>query len=161
MHDDLHAHATLLRHAIARFVELRIDGLVRSAASGSRALTWALRHLVEEIRTGPPSGDHAPPAAAWPDEEDETDTQDMRATRERPPALTTQRRIHRHPRRIAMIAQDYYERAGQILRHGRTTHGRLPTWQRQRPQVHGARTGPRSTGVIVGQGVRHGRRGRR
>jgi len=33
MHTDLYVQETLLRHAIARFLELRIDGLVRSAAS--------------------------------------------------------------------------------------------------------------------------------
>lgn len=137
MHHELHEYLPRLRDEIARFVELRIDGLVLSATSGPHALTWALRHLVEEIRTGPR-------AEPWPDDED-TDTQ---------------HRIHHH-RRTVMIAPDRHERAGQIHRHGRITHGRLPTWQRHRPQGHGARTGSRGAGVAPGQRVRHGRRGGR
>jgi hypothetical protein len=159
---DCDAHATLLRHAIARFVEVRIDGLVHSAASGSYVLTWALRHLVEEIRTGPPHTDPAPLAALWPDDEDEeTDTPDRRATREDAPARTTPRNTHHSPRRTVMLTQDHPPRTGPIVRHGHSTHGRLPTWQRQHVPVHGARTGPRDTSALDGHRVRHGRRGGR
>jgi hypothetical protein len=137
MSTDCDAHATLLRHAIARFLALRIDGLVQQAAHGPHALTWALRHLVEEIRTGPR-------AQPWPDDEDSD----------------TPYRTHHH-RRTVMIAPDRHERAGHILRHGRTTHGRLPTRQRHHPQVHGARTGSRDPNALDDQRVRHGRRGGR
>jgi hypothetical protein len=68
------------------------------------------------------------------------------------------RRTHHHTRRTTMIAPDHHERAGQILRHGRTAYGRLPTWQRQRPP------GARRTDETVRQwrgprsGIRYGRR---
>ena len=58
-----------------------------------------------------------------------------------------------------MIEHEHHERTGQILRHGRTTHGRLPTWQRHRPRVHGARTGRSGGRAVRGQDVRPGRRG--
>jgi hypothetical protein len=161
MYTDQQTDATRLRHAIARFLALRIDGLVQQAAHGPHALTWALRHLVEEIRTGQPSDDSAPPAAAWPDQDDETDTQDRRATREHAPARTTQRKTHHPPRRTVMLTHDHPTRTGPSVRHGHPTHGRLPTWQRQHVQVHGARTGPRDTSALDGQRVRHGRRGGR
>lgn len=159
MHDDLYAHAILLRHAIARFVERRIDGLVHSAASGPHALTWALRHLVEEIRTGPPTTDPAPSVALWPDKE--TDTPDRRATRKHAPTRMRQRNTPHSPRRTVMLTQDHPTRTGPRVRHGYPMHGRLPTWQRQHVPVHGARTGPRETNALDGQRIRHGRRGER
>jgi len=58
-----------------------------------------------------------------------------------------------------MIEHEHHERTGQILRHGRPTHGRLPTWQRHRAQVQGARTGRSGGRAVCGQDVRHGRRG--
>lgn len=161
MSTDCDAQATLLRHAIARFLALRIDGLVQQAASGPHVLTWALRHLVEEIRTGPPTTDPAPSVALWPDQDEETDTPDRRATREYAPARTTQRNTHHPPRRTVMLTHDHPTRTGHLFRHGHPTHGRLPTWQRQHVPVHGARTGPRDTSALDGQRVRHGRRGGR
>ena len=158
MHTDQQTDATRLHHELARFIEVRIDGLVQSAASGPHALTWALRHLVEEIRTGAPTDRHDPRAHAWP--EDEDDVPETRMARERHPLRSTQRTTQ-DQRRTVMIAPDRHERAGQILRHERITYGRLPTWQRHRSQMHGARTGQHGTGVVPGQRVRHGRRGGR